>query len=283
MENTVSKPQFWRKHIALPQDHGSWVFILSPLIAGLFASGVWKPAMVILAAAAMAAFLLRQPMAQIVKVYAGRRPRRDLPAAFFWAGLYALIGLGCVAGLVALGYGYLLYLAIPGAPVFAWHLWLVSRKAERRQIGVELVATGVLSLGATAGYWMGRGQPDPLGWVLWALLWFQSAASIVHAYMRLEQRDMQHLTPAFERVKQAGSLTQRAWLYTTFNAAAVLVFSLARALPAWLFVPYFLQWIETVYTTFKPAIGVKPTVIGFRQLIVSTLFTVLFIAAWLIG
>ncbi|MBI1855919.1 MAG: YwiC-like family protein [Chloroflexi bacterium] len=28
---------FLRKQIAIPQDHGSWVFILSPLIVGIFA------------------------------------------------------------------------------------------------------------------------------------------------------------------------------------------------------------------------------------------------------
>jgi hypothetical protein len=35
----ASQPIFVR-HIALPQDHGSWVFLLSPLLIGLFA-GIW--------------------------------------------------------------------------------------------------------------------------------------------------------------------------------------------------------------------------------------------------
>lgn len=282
MENTLTSLQLWRKHIALPQDHGSWVFLLSPLIVGLFASGKWTPGMPVLVLAAMTAFLVRQPLTVIVKVYSGRKNHRDLPAAFFWTAVYGVIGLVSVAVLVLMGYGYLLYLALPGAPVFIWYLWLVSRRAERRQLGVELVATGVLSLAATAGYWMGQGYADPRGWLLWGLLWFQSAASIVHAYMRLEQRELKPGTPVIERLKAAGSFTQRAWLYTSFNLAVVILLTILKVLPAWLFFPYLLQWAETVYTTFRPAIGVKPTIIGIRQLIVSSLFTVLFIVAWIL-
>jgi hypothetical protein len=282
MENTLSSLQLWRRHIALPQDHGSWVFLLSPLIVGLAASGRWTPGMIVLVLAAMTAFLIRQPLTVIVKVYSGRKHRRDLPAAFFWTAVYGIVGLASVAVLVLMGYGYLLYLALPGVPVFAWHLWLVSRRSERRQLGVELVATGVLSLAATAGYWMGQGYADPRGWLLWGLLWFQSAASIVHAYMRLEQRDMKQAALVVDRLKAHGSFTQRAWLYTSFNVTAVIVLSILKVLPTWLFLPYLLQWAETIYTTFRPAIGVKPAMIGIRQLIVSSLFTVMFIVAWVL-
>jgi hypothetical protein len=51
-------------------------------------------------------------------------------------------------------------------------------------------------------------------------------------------------------------------------------------LPSLLFVPYALQWAEALYGTFKPAVGYKPTAIGMRQLVVSTLFTTLFIVTW---
>ena len=126
----------FRKQIALPQDHGSWVFILSPLLIGIFAGGTFSYVTINLFVAAMAAFLLRQPMTAIIKAYSGRRPRTDLPAARFWAGLYGVIASATLLGLIFEGFGYILYLAVPGVPVFAWHLWLVSKRAERRQAGV---------------------------------------------------------------------------------------------------------------------------------------------------
>ena len=278
---------YLRRHIALPGDHGSWVFILSPLLIGLFAGGSFSIASVYLIVAVMSAFLIRQPVTMAIKATSGRRSRRDLPAARFWMLVYGVIGLLAVAGLVAEGFASLLILALPGIPVFAWHLYLVSRRLERRQVGVEVVGSGVLALAAPAAYWVGLGSPpaslaftslDPLGWWLFALTWLQSAASIVYTYLRLEQRELDATPPIPERLRMA----RRALIYTGFNLVAVVAFSLTGYLPPFLFIPYALQWGETLYGSLKPAIRFKPTRIGVRQLIVSTLFTILFIVTWLI-
>ncbi|MEJ2303416.1 MAG: YwiC-like family protein [Anaerolineales bacterium] len=266
-----------RRHIALPSDHGSWVFILSPLLIGLFAAGGWSIASLYLVLAAMTAFLIRQPITMAVKVYSGRRSRRDLAAAWFWISAYGAIALLALGGLIAQGFAYVLWLALAGGPVFAWHLYLVSRRSERRQLGVEIVATGVLALAAPAAYWVGVERADSVGWLLWALVWFQSSASIVYAYLRLEQRGLQEPPDMRERLRMG----RRALMYTSFNALAAIGLSLGGVIPALLPIPYVLQWGETLWgSLIKPAVGARPTAIGIRQLAISTLFTVLFIAAW---
>ena len=157
---------YFQRHIAITNEHGSWVFLFSPLLIGIFAGGHWSTPLLYLILAALSAFLIRHPIVIAVKAYSGRRSRKDLPAARFWMVVYGVIGLLMVAGLVLRGFGYVLYLALPGAPVFGWHLWLVSRRAERRQAGVEIIASGVLALSAPAAYWVSIGAPDPVGW--WA-------------------------------------------------------------------------------------------------------------------
>lgn len=277
MESTLKSPTLFRKVIALPSEHGSWVFILSPLLIGLFAGGKFTSVSVYLIIAVMAAFLIRQPVTIAVKAYSGRRPRRDLPAARFWMVIYGLVSLFGLVGLLIEGYAYVLVLALPGIPVFAWHLYLVSRRAERRQAGVEIVGAGVLALAAPAAYWVGLGQADPSGWWLFILAWFQSAASIVYAYLRLEQRELKNL-PSLPARLQMG---RRALLYTGFNLAAVIILALLKILPPLLPLPFALQFIESLWGALvRPAVGVKPTLIGIRQLIVSTLFTLLFILTW---
>jgi len=316
---------YFRKQIFLPQDHGSWVFILSPLLIGLFAGGRFTPASLYLVIACMAAFLIRQPVTIAVKAYSGRRARADLPAARLWVAVYGSIALLALIAFVRAGFGYLLYLAIPGAPVFAWHLWLVSRREERKQAAVEIIATGVLSLAAPAAYWVGLGRYDPAGWWLWILVWFQTAASIVYAYLRLEQRSLPdsslsgatsdpepvegrgaqskgiaqskasfdyrlHSEPSARHSQSPGAIPggrsnlwrmgYRAALYTSFNLAAALTLGLVSVLPRYIFIPYLVQWSETMWGIFHPAIGWKPTRVGIRQLIVSTLWTVLFIVTW---
>ena len=152
--------KYFKKHIALTNEHGSWVFLLSPLLIGIFAGSSWSSITVYLILAALAGVLIRQPSVIAVKAYMGRRSRADLPAARFWMVIYAVIGVLMVIGLIWRGFGYLLWLVLPGLPVFIWHLYLVSRRSERRQMGIEIVASGVLALAAPAGYWIGIGYPD---------------------------------------------------------------------------------------------------------------------------
>jgi YwiC-like protein len=276
---TSFAPTYFRKNIALPSEHGSWVFILSPLLIGMFAGGRWTAGSISLIVASLAAFMIRQPVTIAVKAYTKRRPQRDLPAAWLWISIYGLVGLAAIASLAAQGFAYLLILALPGLPVFIWHLYLVSKRLERRQAGVEVVASGVLALAAPAAYWVAVGRPDPMGWWLFALTWVQSAASIVYAYLRLEQRELLSLPEVNARLRMG----RRALIYTTFNLSWVILLSIFQVLPGLLPIPYLLQWAETLWGTLRPAIGVKPTAIGIRQLVVSTLYTLLFIVAWKIG
>lgn len=272
----TSRSTLFRRHIALPTDHGSWVFLLSPLLIGLFAGESWSIASFFLVTTSLAVFLLRQPASTIVKIYSGRRSTRELSAAVFWLIIYTTIGTIAVIGLVFQGYAYLLILGIPGVLVFSWYMILISQRAERRQAGVEIIASGVLALTAPAAYWIGIGSYDPIGWMLWLLTWSQSAASIIYAYLRLEQRQLKNIPDRQSCLKMG----QRALLYSTFNLTAVIALSIFSITPVLLPFPYLVQWLETIWGTFNPAIGVRPTTIGIRQLIISIIFTILFIITW---
>lgn len=265
-----------RTIIALPQDHGSWVFILTPLTIGLFAGESFTVASIALIIAAMAAFLIRQPVSMAVKAFSGRRSRADLPAAGFWIIVYGVILSASIALLVYSGHTVLLYLGLPAAPVFAWHLWLVSRREERRQAGIEILATGVLALAAPAAFWVGTGGYHPTGWLLWILTWFQSAASIVYAYLRLEQRQWKSFPPLSTRFRKAS----RALAYTIFNLVLAIGLGSSGIIPPLVWLPFLVQAGESFWGTLKPAIGVKPVAVGIRQLIVTIIFTILFILAW---
>jgi hypothetical protein len=120
------------------------------------------------------------------------------------------------------------------------------------------------------------GFPDLTGWILFILTWLQSAASIVFAYLRLEQRTLTNY-PSTSQMLKSG---RRALLYSTFNFGFSLALCISGITPEWLFLPFSLQWLETLRGVFQPAIGVKPVAIGVRQLIISSLFTILFIITW---
>jgi len=268
----------FKRHVALPGDHGSWVFLLSPLLIGLAAGGTWKTVTSYLVVACMAAFLSRQPLTVAVKVWSGRRSRQDLPAALFWTVAYGAVGTLHLVGLVLRGFGYLLYLAIPGVLVFCWYLWLVSRRAERRQFLMEVLATGVLALSAPAAMWVGVGWADPRGWLLWGLTWAQTVASLLYAFMRLSQRTMDNPPDVAKSLRIAGATL----VMTSLSLGIVVGLSLGGIVPRWLFVAYIVQWAETIWGTLRPAVGQRPRAIGLRQLAVSALYTLLFSLTWVL-
>src|SRR3990172_5304403 len=98
----------WRRHYALPAEHGSWIWLLGPLAVGIAAARRLTPDLAPLALAALAAFLLRQPATVAVKVLSGRRAREDLEPALAWLAGYALLGGLALAWLVRAGHGQLL-------------------------------------------------------------------------------------------------------------------------------------------------------------------------------
>ena len=270
----------FKKQIALPQDHGSWVFIFSPLLVGIFAGKTFHLPSLYLVIAAMSAFLIRQPVTVIVKAMSGRRSAADLIPARFWLLVYGILAAAALIGLILSGFSTILYLAIPGAPVFAWHLWLVSRRQERKQVSVEVIATGVLALAAPAAYWVGIGDYNPNGWWLWLFTWLQSAASIVYAYLRLSQRDISQEQAAVKSRGDWWRMGIRAMVYTSFNVVLSAVLGISALVPAFIFIPFLVQWLETIWGITHPAVEWKPVRIGVRQLIVSVLWTVLFIVFW---
>jgi len=266
----------FRRHVALPADHGSWAFFLGPLIVGLFAGGRWHTTVIYLSVAAVCGFLVRQPIGLLVKVAAGRRGRDVLPAAAFWVALYGAVAALHVTGLVLRGFAYILVLAVPGLFVFGWYLLLVYRRAERRRWLMEVLAAGSIALVAPAGMWAGRGAADPLGWWLWLLMWLQSATGIAHVYLRLEQRTLKRKPPAAERMRTGTPVL------TSAATGLLLAFVLGQSgvVSHWLWVPYFWQASEVLRGVWLPALGVKPVAIGVRQLLVKIVFVVLFIALW---
>lgn len=274
--NRYLKNRLLTKQIFIPTEHGSWVFLLSPLAIGLALGGKFGWPQVVWLVAALAAFMARQPLTVLVKILSGRRPRKDLLPALFWLGMYGLIAFSAGAALAWLGFGFVLWLVLPAMLVMGWHLWLVSRKAERRKPGVEIIGSAVLALVAPASYWIGRGGMDGYGWLLWLLLVLQNAASIVYAYLRLEQR----VLPSEPDGKTRLSMGRRSLIYTTFNLVCTAGLSAAAVIPPWVWTAYLVQWCESLYGTWRPAIKERPMRIGIRQMIVSIIFTLVFVLTW---
>jgi hypothetical protein len=269
--------RLWRRHYFIPTEHGAWIWWIGPFLIGLAAGSRLDLDALVLLLAVGAAFFLRQPASIAVKALSGRRPRSDLAPGLFWSAAYALLMLLAVLVLVRSGHTALLWLALPGVLVFAWHLWLISRRDERGQRGIELVAAGVLALAAPAAYWVADGSDRLEPWVLWGLTWLQSAASIVYVYHRLEQRRLTVMPPVAERWRSGA----RTLVYHAFNLAVALSLTLLGRVPALVSLAFGLVILDALEGVAHPPIGARPAAIGLRQLAASLAFVAVMIAAYL--
>ena len=273
---------YWQKHFYLPQDHGSWVFVFSPIIAGLWLAKPLGWEHLPITAGAIFFFLLRQPLTVVVKVMAGRRDSRDRNPALLWSGIYAAALLAALAGMIWFNQWYVLVaMAVPAGAMLAWQFALVWQRQERKQRTFEVLSTGLLAFIAPALVWVNPGlqwvQPFSIqGLLLWGLLFLQAGASIYYAYSRLEQRAWQRLPDWNTRLKtSAGALS-----FTLFNVLLTAQMGASRVVLPQLWLAFAIQFAETLYSIWKPAIGAKPTTIGIRQLVVSVLFLLVFLALW---
>jgi len=262
---------YLRKHTILPSEHGAWIWWIGPLLIGAAAAGSWSTDVLVLAAAAFAAFLLRQPATILVKVASRRRPARQLGPALVWGVVDLILLASAAAVLVARGHAQILVLAVPGALVFAWHSWLVFRREERGQMGIEIVGAGVLALTAPAAYWVCGGASPVLPWLLWLLSWLQSAASIVLVTFRLAYRKL----PAMPRLGQRTRDGRRTLLYHGFNGLLAVALALAGDIPNLMAGAFLLMLVDAIAAVARPPLGRPPTKIGVRQLIASALFVLL--------
>jgi hypothetical protein len=253
----LDRSRLWKKHYALPSEHGAWSWWLGPFLVGIAAARLPGWDLLILLVAAFASFFLHQPAAIATRALAGRRPEKDLGLALPWVGAYALVAISTVAWLVLLGLTY--------------------RKAERRQMAVEMVGAGVMALWAPAAYWVGGGSDHLEPWILWALTWAQSMGAIANVYLRLEQRRWAAVPLRGERLR-AG---RRTLVHHLLGGLLSVAFA-ASGLAPWLTVAAFGAVLaDAIDSILRPMVGVRPPQIGFRQLASTSLFVALMLVAYL--
>jgi hypothetical protein len=266
----------WRKHIALPQQHGSWVLWLGPYITGLGIGGFLRPGVLWLSIASLGAFLALQPLTVLVKALSGRRTRDDITPALFWLVLYSVLIATGALGLIITGNAFVLLLGALALPAVAWQLWLVTRKAERHALWAEVAGTSALALAAPAALWVGAGF-SVMGVWLWLLCALQAGASIAHVYVLLAYRRMA-VAPARA---QRWPLARLSVVWHAVNVAIVVVLAALGQVPAFATFAFIVMLAESIYgDLLKPCIGAKPASIGVRQVFVALIFALLMITAY---
>ena len=261
--------------IALPDEHGAWALWLGPFLAGWGVAGGGDLPLLWCLLGILFLFMARHTLTIAVRAYSGRRPREQGPVAAAWTVLYLAAAAFFALMLLQAGSGLLLRLALPAVPMLGWQLWLVSRRRQRQMV-VELVGCGVLALAAPAAHIAATGHGSPTAAWLWLLTWLYAATSIVYVYLRLHQRRLSEVPPLDERLSQGRGALR-------WGAAALVVVTVAALtdqIPPLTLFPFLVHQAWIIGGTLRPAVGVRPSRIGFAQVAATALFVLLLVGAW---
>jgi hypothetical protein len=198
-----------------------------PLLLGLVIAPGWRWRVIALLVAALAFFLLRYPLATLVKTR--RRPGADRPHLLGWAGIYGGVAVLC-GGWLALAQGlwWLLPLALLGGLLLLFHLWLVYRRQEMSIVG-ELAGIFGLALGAPMAYYTISGQLDGVAAALWLVNALYFGGTVF--YIKLKVRQQPRL-PAPDRVSERLVKGKACLTYQTLALSTLLL------LAAWQWLPW---------------------------------------------
>lgn len=181
MTDTAPGPRVVLRSVALPSEHGGWSFLLEPLLLGLLAAGSADG--LLLALAALGAFLLHQPLKIALKDWRkGRRgPRARLAERFALA--YGLLAALPMLALLAGRGGFFLLPLLIAAPLAAVQVYYDARN-KSRALPAELAGAAALGSSAAAVALLGS-WTLPAALTLWLLAAARALPAVLYVRARL--------------------------------------------------------------------------------------------------
>ncbi len=264
-------------NIPLPKEHGSWAMFAIPLGIGIVVAGVWRFELGLLLVAALGFFLMRYPLATLVKTR--KRPSPERKILWRWAGIYAAIAAAAGTTLVL---AYRLWWLAPmgafGVALVAYNLWLISRRKEMTLRG-ELPGIVGLAMGAPMAYYVARGVLDETALLLWLINALYFGGTVFYVKLKVRQQPKQSPPPLLpDRFRAAkASLTYHT---VALGVAVILtMLSIAPPLTPLAFLPMLLKaWYGAWQWQDRKSLNLVR--LGINEAVFSLTFAAIVIAAF---
>jgi hypothetical protein len=254
----------------LPREHGTWAWLLLPLVLGGAVAGRANLPVALLGVSAVFGFVARVP-AEL----AFRRDAHRM-ANGAWA---ILLGTTAAAGVVALLTFYERWWLLPlGVPVIVGPVLVISFRGLRfrwRDFG-ELLVVASFSVLAPAAHYAALGSLEATGFSLWLLSALYGGSSVLYVRMLL----------GGSRPLDDGASRGRRLAVTTYHVALVVLVALivmagdAPPLVAVAFVPLL---AKVTYRTVRLPDHLDLQKTGLFEVSQAALFAILLVTAYRIG
>lgn len=200
--------------------------LIVPLLLGLIIAPAWHWRVPVLLVAALGFFLVRYPLATLVKT---RRRRKSNRAYWWrWAAIYGTITALSGGWLVLIEQlWWLAPLGLVGGLLLLFHLWLVARRREMSAIG-ELAGIFGLALGAPMAYYVAGGRLDATAAALWLINALYFGGTVFYIKLKVRQQPRQ---PAPDRLGQRLVKAKACLTYQTIALSLIILLVAIRQAP----------------------------------------------------
>jgi len=263
---------WFRKYLALPQEHGSWPLFLVPCFVGAAVAGEWNGPLWAFLVGSLALFMARQPLGLFVRTRFGRRKARDAHLALGWAVAYLLLASALLIPLLWNGRSGLLLLGVPAGALMTLYLVLLTRRKERA-FWMQVLAVAGLSLGAPGAYYAATGRWEAIAGWLWVLVFLGGLEGVLSVEVRLQQRE--GVEPGQERFPLA-------WVagYEVLMLAVIGLLAATGQVPGLTWAPFLLLALRTWWYMVHPAPDVRISHIGITQMGATIVFGLLLVGTF---
>ena len=216
-------PQVRLKGILLPTEHGSWGFLVEPLVASLAVA--WSGAGAWIALLVVAGFLSRQPLkVYLGDVFAGRSLPQTSAARRF-ALIFIFIASIGFAGAVYNGRLAALLPFVFVAPFVAVQLYFDAKRQSRALLAEVIGAIAMSSSAAAIALAAGLGFEQAL--VLWSVFAARLVTSIIYVRNRLRAEKGKPFSALSSAVAHASAVVFVSWLALSGRSSSLVVAAFA--------------------------------------------------------
>lgn len=266
------------KRPIFPKEHGVWVTLIVPLVAGTFAvppdDGLNFFSAVIFGLGLVAGVMAIEPLKLIVKPTASTNKTR----ACVWTIIYSILTAACIFPVIAWNgrWGLAWFLAMSGG-LSALKMWAGLARALRT-VGMELVGIVGLSLTAPAASYLQTGRISPESLIMYPLviIWFVDRLFTVR---RLLETLRGGVTFGSERDRYDWS-KRELFIHATALLAVTFIIVFSGGIAPWTaFFPFLLLTLKFRRDVKRPLVT-GPMQVGFSEMRWSSVFTILLSAAF---
>ncbi|MEZ5361066.1 MAG: YwiC-like family protein [Bryobacterales bacterium] len=262
-----------RPSLIFPREHGSWGMLLFPLVSAAILAKTWTWWLIPALGAALAGFLIREPLAILLRQrYVWRQPRPETASATRSLRVFVPLLLACGATLAfVVPLRWLAALGLIGATLTGVYLYAALHKLQRSTLLQLAGSFGLTS--ACALPWLAAGRTIDRTLLLLAIVHaVHSTGGVLTVHARLESMQANRGKTDSRRARTA------AWLWQPIQGLVAL-FDVQPLLTMALIIPMCVHVLDLWRFGKGESLQTPLKEVGFRELGLSAAVSVLAIAA----